>query len=259
MRILPASIVIGVALILASALVASAVKYRSKSLETIVVTGLAEKDFVSDLIVWNGSYSRKAMNLKSAYAILKQDENSIKQYLRSKGISDAEMVFSSVVINKEYNIRTDENGRQTGQEFGGYNLMQTVKVEATNVDKIEKISREVTELIESGIEFNSSPPSYYYSKLSDVKIDLLGKASTDAKARAETIAKNAGSSLGKLKKATMGVFQITGKTAMKIIAMVVFLILRQKTKPVLSPFAWSSQQTNRPHCSHHVFTLCIYI
>ncbi len=70
---------------------------------------------------------------------------------------------------------------------------------------VKRISREVTELIESSIEFNSSSPLYYYSKLSDIKIDLLAKASADAKARAETIAKNSGSSLGDLKKANMGI------------------------------------------------------
>jgi hypothetical protein len=42
---------------------------------------------------------------------------------------------------------------------------------------------------------------------------LLAKASADAKLRAETIAKNSGSSLGKIKKATMGVFQITGQNS----------------------------------------------
>jgi len=42
-------------------------------------------------------------------------------------------------------------------------------------------------------------------------MDLLAKASADGKKRAEIIAENAGNSLGKLKKATLGVFQITGK------------------------------------------------
>jgi len=210
-RIIGAAAIIGLALIIAFWVAGSSVKYRSKSAETIVVTGLAEKDFVSDLIVWNGTYSRKSMDLKSAYSSLKQDENTIRQYLKGKGIAEAETVFSSVVINKEFNNRTDENGRQLSQEFTGYNLSQTVKVESNDVNKVDRISREATELIETGIELNSSPPSYYYSKLSDIKIDLLGKASADAKNRAESIAKNAGCNLGKLRKANMGVFQITGK------------------------------------------------
>ncbi len=213
MRILYAAIALGLSLIIAFWIAGGAFKYKSKSTETIVVTGLAEKDFVSDLIVWNGSYSRKAMDLKSAYAAVKVDESAIRQYLKGKRIEDNEMVFSSVVINKEFDTRTDENGRQIGQQFTGYNLMQTVKVESKNVDKIDKIAREVTELIESGIEFNSQPPLFYNTKLADVKMDLLARASADAKLRAEAIAKNSGSSLGKLKKASMGVFQITGKNS----------------------------------------------
>ena len=213
MRILYAAIAIGLSLIIAFAVAGAAYKYKFKSVETIDVTGLAEKDFVSDLIVWNGSYSRKAIDLKSAYAAVKQDESAIGQYLKGKGISDNEMVFSSVVINKEFDTKTDAAGKETSQIFTGYNLTQTVTVQSNNVDKIDKISREVTELIESGIEFNSQPPSFYNTKLSDVKMDLLSRASADARQRAEAIAKNAGNSLGKLRKATMGVFQITGKNS----------------------------------------------
>ncbi|WP_374948515.1 SIMPL domain-containing protein [Mucilaginibacter sp.] len=205
--------IIGVSAIIAFFIIGQAYKYRSKTMETIVVTGLAEKDFNSDLIVWNGSYSRKSLDLKSAYASLKTDEDDIRNYLAKKGVAANEMVFSSVIINKEFSQHLDGDGRNIGQEFSGYNLTQTVKVESANVDKIDKISREATELIQTGIEFNSSAPFFYNTKLNEVKMELLGKASADAKKRAETIAENAGSSLGKLKKATMGVFQITGKNS----------------------------------------------
>jgi hypothetical protein len=207
------AVIAGIAAIVSFFIIAGAIKYRSTTMETIVVTGLAEKDFNSDLIVWNGSYSRKSPELKSAYAALKSDENTIRSYLNKKGIGNNEMVFSSVSINKEFSPHLDGNGRNIGQQFTGYNLQQTVSIESANVDKVDKISREATELIETGIEFNSSSPLFYNTKLNEVKMELLGKASADAKSRAETIAQNAGSSLGRLKKATMGVFQITGKNS----------------------------------------------
>ncbi|MGF7081189.1 SIMPL domain-containing protein [Mucilaginibacter sp. UYCu711] len=207
------AVIIGLSAIIAFAIIGGAYKYRSTTMETIVVTGLAEKDFNSNLIVWNGTYSRKSDDLKSAYAALKGDENTIRQYLLKKGINNAEMVFSAVTINKEFGPMLDGSGRNIGQKFTGYSLVQAVKVESTEIDKVDKISREATELIETGIELNSSSPFFYNTKLNEVKMELLGKASADAKERAETIAKNAGSSLGKLKKATMGVFQITGKNS----------------------------------------------
>jgi hypothetical protein len=212
MRYITAAI-IGLAFIIGLFIVGNAYKSRSKAMETISVTGSAEKDFVSDLIVWKGFYSRKSMDLKNAYAQLKEDENAIRVYLSGKGIQNNEMVFSSVNINKEFNYKTDENGRSLGQEFSGFNLTQNVRIESSNVDKIDQISREATELIEKGIEFNSSAPLFYYTKLTEIKMDLLAKASADGKQRAEIIAKNSGSSLGKLKNANLGVFQITGKNS----------------------------------------------
>lgn len=208
------SLVIGALTLLASTLILSgAYKYKYKQNEIITVTGLAEKDFESDQIVWSGSYSRKTMDLKLAYSLLKQDEKDLKDYFSSKGIKEDEIVFSAVSIDKEFTSRYNQDGNITGNDFSGYKLTQIVTIDSKDLEKVEKISREVTELIQQGIEFNSSTPSYYYSKLSELKIDLLAKASADAKLRAETIAKNSGSSLGVIKNASMGIFQITGKNS----------------------------------------------
>ncbi len=207
------SAIIALAIIIGFFILSTAYKYKFKASENITVTGLAEKDFASDQIVWTGNYSRKMMDLKSAYSLLKEDEGKIRTYLKAKGVAEGEMFFSAVAIDKDFTTKYDTGGKQIGNEFTGYNLKQNVTVDSKDINKVEKISREVTELIESGIEFNSSSPAYFYTKLSELKVDLLAKASADAKQRAEIIAKNAGSSLGKIKKATMGVFQITGQNS----------------------------------------------
>ena len=58
-----AAAIIALAIIVAFAILGNAYKYKFKGEETISVTGLAEKDFVSDQIVWTGNYSRKTMDL----------------------------------------------------------------------------------------------------------------------------------------------------------------------------------------------------
>ncbi|WP_407431384.1 SIMPL domain-containing protein [Arcticibacter sp.] len=205
--------VIAVALLIGSFVLAGAYKYKYKDKKRIIVTGLAEKNFVSDLIVWNCNYSKKSMDLREAYAALKKDENAIKRYLTDKGLKENEMIFSSVTINKEFEYSYTNMGQISSTTFAGYNLIQTVKIESKNINIVEKVSREITGLIEMGIELNSNAPEYYYSRLSELKIDLLSKASKDAKDRAGSIAENAGSNLGELKYANMGVFQITGQNS----------------------------------------------
>jgi hypothetical protein len=210
------SIIAGISLIISVVIFGNAFKYRTRSSETITVTGLSEKEFTSDLIVWGGSFSRNAFVLKEAYALLKQDEAAIRSYLNGKGIHDSCIVFSSVTMIKNFERKYDERGNEISAVFSGYSLTGNVRVESRQIDLVEKLSREITELLEKGIELNSNMPEYYYTKLNELKIDLLANAASDAKTRAETIAKNSGTAVKGLVKASMGVFQITGKNANEI-------------------------------------------
>jgi len=206
-------IVAGATIIIATLILSKGYNHKYRINETITVTGLSEVDFMSDLIVWGGSFSRTAIDLQSAYSMLKNDELEIRKYLNKKGIPDSSLVFSSVSMNKNFTRKFDDNGNEISSEFSGYTLTGNIRVESRKIDLVEKMSREITELLEMGIELNSNAPEYYYTKLNELKIDLLAKASADANKRAETIASNSGSSLGSIKKAQMGVFQITGKNS----------------------------------------------
>jgi hypothetical protein len=207
------SVIIGIAIVITALVFANAFKDRNKKSNSISVPGLGSKDFVSDLIVWSGYFTKKNMNLKDAYADLDKDRESIKKYLGAKGISPENMIFSAVEIQKEFDEEFDNNGRKTKTVFSGFRLQQNIQIESRDVDKIEGISREVSELINSGIEFYSNKPEYYYTKLAQLKIEMIAEATKDANTRAISIAKNAGSEVGRLKNAEMGVFQIVAQNS----------------------------------------------
>ena len=195
--------------VIAAALLGQAIKNRNKSQNTISVTGLGAKKFTSDLITWSANFSKSNVDLKSAYDELAADRKIISEYLKSKGVKDAEMVFSAVDIQKKFRSYNDANGNYVQGEFSGYNLTQSVFIESKEVAKIENLSRIITEIINQGVELTSSQPQYFYTKLAEVKQEMIADATKDAKQRAEKIATNAGSSIGNLKKANMGVIQIT--------------------------------------------------
>lgn len=207
------SVVIAICLagIISIFLLGRSYNYKHKQLEVISVTGAADTNFVADLSVWSGSFSRSSFNLQEAYTQLKADETVVMNYLQLKGLSKTEMRTSSITTEKLFDNTYDENGRQTGSVFKGYKLSESVSIESKDLMKIDKISREITELIQQGVELTSSSPDYFYTRLGDLKIGLLAKASEDGTRRAETIAKNAQAGLGSLRKANMGVFQITGQ------------------------------------------------
>ena len=141
---------------------------RNKESEVIQVTGLGTKDFESDLIVWSGSFSQIDIDLKNAYERLHLDQNKIIDFLKKRNVSTNEYLFSAVVIDKKYETIYDKDKNQK-RLFKGYRLMQDIKIESNEVEKIETISREITELINMGVEFYSSKPQYYYTKLTELK------------------------------------------------------------------------------------------
>ncbi|GAA0877261.1 SIMPL domain-containing protein [Algoriphagus jejuensis] len=207
------SIVFGIAIVIASFVLGNAIINRNRPQGTVNVTGLGEQNFTSDLLVWEGNFSRESSDLKAAYASLESDKTAVITYLRSKGIPQEQLVFNAVSTNPMYQQNYTANGTYAGQTFTGYQLSQTLVIESKEVEKVEKISREITELLNQGITFYSQPPRYYYTQLESLKLEMIAKATEDGRIRAERIAENSNSSLGDLITANMGIFQITGQNS----------------------------------------------
>lgn len=205
--------IFSLAIIVASALLGNAFINRHQKSGTIDVTGLGQQNFTSDLIVWEGNFSRESFDIKSAYSDLEKDRQAVTKYLNSKGIPSENIVFNAVNTNPLYEQNYSSSGNYMGQTFKGYQLQQSLQIESRDVETVEQISREITELLIQGVRFYSQPPRYYYTQLESLKIKMISKATEDARLRAEKIAENSGASLGKLISANMGIFQITGQNS----------------------------------------------
>ncbi|WP_417856231.1 SIMPL domain-containing protein [Xanthomarina gelatinilytica] len=208
-----AAIIFSLAIVISAFLLGNAFMNRNQTEGTISVTGLGKADFTSDLIVWEGSFSKESFNLQQAYSDLEKDKKIISDYLLSKGITEKELVFNAVNSRKNTRGKYNKDGQYIGEEFLGYILTQSLQIDSKDVEKVESVSREITELLNKGIQFYSQSPRYYYTKLADLKIEMISKATADAKNRADMIAENSGGKLGELISAKMGIFQITGQNS----------------------------------------------
>ena len=204
------AIAIALSIVLAAFLLGRAYTYKYRAQDTVVVTGLAEREFTSDLIVWRGWITAESHDVTTGYKQIEQSKDKVLQFITSHGIAADSVVFMFVNVNKEYEGIYSSNGNYMGQRFKGYSLRQSFTVESTNVDAVEAISREISSLIAQGVSLESWQPEYYYTRLDDVKHDLIERATADARGRAEKIAAASGARLGKVSEARMGVFQITG-------------------------------------------------
>jgi hypothetical protein len=204
---LAAAAVAALGLVLASWIGGAAFIKGKRSDQTIVVTGSARKRIRSDLVIWKAAVSFQATTLADAYRSLSAEVPRVKTYLIGKGISENQITISSIA-SQTLHAKSNEVGEDQGTATG-YSLRQELEVRSPEVDKIAQIAREATELINQGILIESLPPEYHYTKLGDLKVEMLAEAAKDAKERAKQIASSTGSNIGSLRSARMGVLQIT--------------------------------------------------
>lgn len=203
-------LILGLSLIL-SAGIGSLTFYKLRSMDSISTTGSAKKAVMSDKVKWTSSINRPARisNIKESYAKMDADLKEVKSFLALNGIPEEDIDVSPVYMNEVYESNP-------GPEKN-YNLMQNIKVESNDVEKISQLSENTnTLIINKGVLFSTNSLEYYYSKLPETRIELIGSAVEDAKARAGELAKAGGKKVGVLKSASSGVVQVLSPNSIEV-------------------------------------------
>ncbi len=187
-------------------IIATVIFTNTMSKDVITVTGSYSQTVTSDKGTYDFDVIARDKSRAAAYATLKKQKPIIIKYLKSQGFKDNQIEEKYV---NGYNLyKTNYNGNST-EEIIGFNANQKYTVKSDDVEKIKKLSTDINTLTEQGIEISGYEPSYFYSKLSDLKIEMLEKASKDAKQRAKAMLKATHNRVGKIQSLQMGVFQIT--------------------------------------------------
>jgi hypothetical protein len=183
---------------------------RTRTDDIISITGMGRLDFQSDRIIWSGAFIERDSNLAAAYGKVNAGKAKLEAWLAGRAVNPKELTFSPIYIEKKYSDILNSEGNKTGERFDGYELTQSFEIGSAEVDKIDVVSRDCSELVQQGVELISGQPQFYYTRLADLKLKLVALATQDAKARATEIAVNSGAGLGKLRSSNLGVFQIIG-------------------------------------------------
>jgi hypothetical protein len=145
-------------------------------------------------------------DLQSGYRALEADTARVQALLESVAGASAGVAVSSVAARPQYEM--GPGGVQTGR-ITGYELDRNFELSSTDVALIGRVAAQASSLISEGVSINSWPPQYFYNDLNAVKVRLIGAATRDAQQRAEQFAAGSGVTVGPLRSASQGVFQIT--------------------------------------------------
>ncbi len=200
---------LSIALVFSSWIAARAILAVKQASDVFVVTGSAKRPITSDYILWRLSVSSQQPTARDAYRDLIQQTERIRAYLKEKQVPDDAITTNAI---ETMPIPEITNGQETGQILA-YRLTQRFEIRGSDVARYTELSRQVTELIEEGINLVSEPPQYLYTQLDKLRVEMVAAATKDARARAEAIASSTGSRVGRVRDAKTGVFQITSRNS----------------------------------------------
>ena len=187
----------------------AAIKYKEYE-RTVTAKGLSEREYPADIVIWPIQFTESSNDLAQLYSSIEASNLKIKSFLEKNKINSNEISISAPQI-------TDKSAQQYGNakaEFR-YTAQQTVTVYSKNIQIVQGVMKLLPELGKTGIAFTGGnyqgQTDYIFTRLNEVKPEMIEEATRNAREVAEKFAADSNSKLGKIKRAAQGQFSISAR------------------------------------------------
>lgn len=175
----------------------------------VTVKGVAEREVTADLALWPIQFSAADDDLAGAQSRIAEGIRRTMAFLAAEGLDTTEAQLQTLRVTDRF-----ANPYQQPGPGGRFILSQTLTVRSTDPDRVVAASQRVGILVRAGVVLSSGPeygpagPSFLFTKLNDIKPDMIADATARAREAAEQFARDARSRLGGIRRANQGVFVI---------------------------------------------------
>jgi hypothetical protein len=175
----------------------------------VSVKGISEREVKADLALWPLRFVTTGDDLVKVQAKSRADADAVRGFLANAGVSaDAAQVQGIEVTD------VLANAYRSGPIDSRFIVAQTLMVRSTDVDRVDAASQRVGELVDAGVVLSSeggAGPYYLFTKLNDIKPEMIAEATKRAREGAEQFAVDSGSRVGGIHRASQGLFQILAR------------------------------------------------
>lgn len=176
------------------------------------VKGLAEMEVPANKVTWPLMYKDLGNDLPALYNKINSTNQAILSFLKEKGITANEITINAPEIIDMQAERYNSNPAPFR-----YNVTSVITVTSSQVDLVRKLISEQSELLKQGIAITGGDyrynVTYDFTKLNEVKPQMIEEATKNARAAGQKFAKDSDSELGEIKKAFQGQFTIEDRDA----------------------------------------------
>lgn len=179
---------------------------------TVVVKGVAERDVKADVGLWPISFTAADNDLGLAQSKVESDRRQTTRFLARFGIDSTAISLNSLNVT---DTRANTYGGVTPPNR--YVVKMGVIVRTTDVNSLRQASQSIDELVRRGVvlaagqEYGASGPTFLFTKLNDLKPEMLAEANVNARTAADQFAKESKAHVGGIRRASQGIFEIMAR------------------------------------------------
>ena len=200
-------VVLSVALVLAGWFVGNGFFRGRAGDRYVTVKGLAERDVEADIGLWPIRFVVGDDNLGTAQYRIEQSKRAVMYFLKQHGIDSASVALQDMSV-----VDMQAERYRSGQPGKRFIITQTLMARTSDPKLIMGASQDVGKLVEAGVVLSTgdygTAPTYVFTRLNDLKPEMIAEATKNARQAGEQFAKDSGSKLGKIRRAYQGTFEI---------------------------------------------------
>ncbi len=194
--------ILGVSIIVGGYLLGDGLLRARMADRSVTVRGLAEREVTANLATWTISYSAQSSNLSEAQTDIDRDTEAIRAFFGELEF-EAEALQPSGVNVTQY---SDNMGQQA------YTVRQRLQLRTTDIARAQAAVARQFDLVRRGVVLEEgSGMSYAFTRLDEIKPEMVAEATQDARASANQFAEDSGTGVGGIRSATQGYFSIESR------------------------------------------------
>ena len=185
---------------------------RIKGLDrTVTVKGLSEREMPANRAIWPIKFSEADNDLSNLYSVVQQKTELIIAFLKENGFEDKEIsILAPAILDRQAQGYLDPNKVKFR-----YTANSIIAVYTSKDDSIRETMKKLVQLGKQGIAIGGQDHQtrieYLFTKLNEIKPEMVEEATKKAREVAEKFAKDSNSRLGKIRRARQGQFSINNR------------------------------------------------
>ncbi len=178
---------------------------------SVTVKGLSEREVNADIAIWPISFNEASNDLERLSTAIQSKNDIILEFLEEEGFTADEISVGAPSVN---DLKAQRYGGSQNIEFR-YQGSSAITVYTSSVDRVRETMSKMSRLARLGVavsgDDHGSRPQFLFEGLNELKPEMVEEATRNAREVAEKFAADSGSSLGKIRQASQGLFSINDR------------------------------------------------